>query len=561
MLPIETPRKNSGVATASMVMGILSCTLIPLLLTIPAIILGIVGIQKVNQTNGALGGKGFAITGIVTGAVGIVTGGISCMVIAAILFPTLKVAKDRAVETRNTAVAKQLALACNLYSAENDGAFPNQLEDLLPNYLNDPKSLNYKTVTGKTKPFNYVPGHRQSGPSNGVLIYTDANAKGERIVVHVSSFVDTIDEAKFQRQLKLKSRPKKTVTASLNKPAITKPTIKKPIEKPQPRSVTPPASTVPDPTPKPIITKIWEVKRIEVNNKEDSGEAGAYWILREDGTFSIVKKSKKSDGTWSWKDDVLKMKITNGPTLEGETKLENDSLIVTSQRGDEEIVLSFVDSKLTREPTEPRTATGLPQKPQKQPEPSLVQTILAADSMLKMIKPLREIEQLQPDSLTTQQRQELLAALTDKSKLNNDRLNSQINLISIWLSPDSSIATTMAKSPDNKIAANAYAELIKRGINPGKDFQTKIENNIFRSSLSRACLTPQRQQHFTEDRVLKLFFSQPNLPRYQIGLAILNKVGTQKCVGPIEAAAEKLSDRDKRTFLAHSIPLRRRLTK
>jgi hypothetical protein len=65
--PTQAPTlgvKTSGLATASFVLGILSfCTFF--ITSIPAIILGIVGLVKIRKSGGKLKGNGFAIAGIV----------------------------------------------------------------------------------------------------------------------------------------------------------------------------------------------------------------------------------------------------------------------------------------------------------------------------------------------------------------------------------------------------------------------------------------------------------------------------------------------------------------
>jgi prepilin-type processing-associated H-X9-DG protein len=65
--PAQAPAlgvKTSGLATASFVLGILSfCTFF--ITSIPAIILGIVGLVKIRKSGGKLKGNGFAIAGIV----------------------------------------------------------------------------------------------------------------------------------------------------------------------------------------------------------------------------------------------------------------------------------------------------------------------------------------------------------------------------------------------------------------------------------------------------------------------------------------------------------------
>ena len=65
--PIQTPSldiKTSGMAIAALVLGILSIFTCALT-AIPAIILGIVSLVKIEKSGGSLTGRGFAIAGIV----------------------------------------------------------------------------------------------------------------------------------------------------------------------------------------------------------------------------------------------------------------------------------------------------------------------------------------------------------------------------------------------------------------------------------------------------------------------------------------------------------------
>ena len=62
------PSHTSGMAIASMVLGIVSYVLCLLPLTgIPAIILGHIALGKIRSSNGTIGGNGMAIAGLVMG--------------------------------------------------------------------------------------------------------------------------------------------------------------------------------------------------------------------------------------------------------------------------------------------------------------------------------------------------------------------------------------------------------------------------------------------------------------------------------------------------------------
>ena len=66
--------KKSEQAVWSLVLGILSNTCLWILGSIPAIILGVLALKKIDQSEGKLTGRGLAISGIVTGSVGVIVG-------------------------------------------------------------------------------------------------------------------------------------------------------------------------------------------------------------------------------------------------------------------------------------------------------------------------------------------------------------------------------------------------------------------------------------------------------------------------------------------------------
>ncbi|MGI8750939.1 MAG: DUF4190 domain-containing protein [Acidimicrobiales bacterium] len=84
-LPVATPGRTNGLAIASLVLGILW---IVGLGAVAALILGIVGKNQIDRSNGEQTGRGLAIAGIVLGAIGI---------IGAIIFIVILVAFGHAV--------------------------------------------------------------------------------------------------------------------------------------------------------------------------------------------------------------------------------------------------------------------------------------------------------------------------------------------------------------------------------------------------------------------------------------------------------------------------------
>lgn len=120
--PDSNTPKMSMMAIFAMVLGLLSFCL-TIIAGIPAIILGIVALAKINREPQNFSGKGFAITGIVTGALGTVVVPVIALLVA-ILLPGL----GRAHEMANRATCQQnllmISKACFVYAADNNDAYP-----------------------------------------------------------------------------------------------------------------------------------------------------------------------------------------------------------------------------------------------------------------------------------------------------------------------------------------------------------------------------------------------------------------------------------------------------
>ena len=123
-----TMPRTAGVAIASLVLGILGILCFGLLTGIPAVILGIVALNKIAGSQGLLTGKGMAITGLVLGALSLV----SSMLLAAMLLPAVSKARMRAQETVCAVNTRQIGIACITFASENENRLPATLDDLKP---------------------------------------------------------------------------------------------------------------------------------------------------------------------------------------------------------------------------------------------------------------------------------------------------------------------------------------------------------------------------------------------------------------------------------------------
>lgn len=97
--PADRPQKTSGAATASLILGIFSCGL-SCLTGIPAIILGVIGLNGINRSDKAtsgprLTGQGLAIAGIVLGGMNMLV----APTLIALLLPAVQSAREAAHRT------------------------------------------------------------------------------------------------------------------------------------------------------------------------------------------------------------------------------------------------------------------------------------------------------------------------------------------------------------------------------------------------------------------------------------------------------------------------------
>jgi prepilin-type processing-associated H-X9-DG protein len=125
-LPINISPRNSTLAIVSFIMGLLSltCVLWPFL-GLPAIICGIIALVKISGSNGSLKGKGYAITGIIIPAVITVLIPILA-ILAAIAFPALSQARNKALQVMCASNERQLTLALITYANDSSGQLPEE---------------------------------------------------------------------------------------------------------------------------------------------------------------------------------------------------------------------------------------------------------------------------------------------------------------------------------------------------------------------------------------------------------------------------------------------------
>ena len=121
------PSKTSGLAIASLVLGILGLTcLLPILGPILALVFGIVALNQIGKSKGNLTGQGKAIAGLILGGVGLVM----IPIMAAMLLPAVAQAREKARRAVCMSNEKQIAIAYILYTEQHGRKQPRDFDDL-----------------------------------------------------------------------------------------------------------------------------------------------------------------------------------------------------------------------------------------------------------------------------------------------------------------------------------------------------------------------------------------------------------------------------------------------
>ncbi len=126
------PPRTSGMAIASLVLGVLC-------LGLPGLILGIIALVQIGKNPTRLRGQGLALAGTIISAISL----LFVPFIAAILFPVFARARDAAQETNCMNNLKQISIAVQMYTQDWDNAYPmaaNWNEAIAP-YTKNPKIM------------------------------------------------------------------------------------------------------------------------------------------------------------------------------------------------------------------------------------------------------------------------------------------------------------------------------------------------------------------------------------------------------------------------------------
>lgn len=120
------PPHTAGLAIASLVLGILGLSCFSFLAGIPALILGIIALNKIGKSAGLLQGQGFAIAGLVMGGISLA----ALPVLMAIAVPAFSQARSKAQEAACMNNVRQCCQACLTYAQAHDNTLPRTWDDV-----------------------------------------------------------------------------------------------------------------------------------------------------------------------------------------------------------------------------------------------------------------------------------------------------------------------------------------------------------------------------------------------------------------------------------------------
>ncbi len=186
--PAQARPVTSKLAIWSLVTGILSM-LCSFLTGIPAVIMGIVSLNKIKKSNGALGGGGMAIAGIVTGVIGSFVVGVAAL--SALAAPVLIRQRQKADAIALTSNLKMFYIQALEYSEEHNDTFPDKA--IAAGYLAD-----FKISRASNGTWLYFPQASVSTPDEILLI---SPATPDTVVLRVDGSVKVLKKWEMDRQL------------------------------------------------------------------------------------------------------------------------------------------------------------------------------------------------------------------------------------------------------------------------------------------------------------------------------------------------------------------------
>ena len=189
---------SSGMAVTSLVLGIVSLVLCPLT-SIPGLILGIMAASRASETPPRASGKGMAIAGIATSALGLLFTLLLIPILIAVLLPAVGTARQSAQRLHSSSNIRFMVQAISTQSQSNNGQFPQTADDWQQNLIDAnlvPADLFTSPYTdGLGDDYFFVPGGRDDFDASRVVVYEDPALNPDwTLIGYADAHVDLVDQ-------------------------------------------------------------------------------------------------------------------------------------------------------------------------------------------------------------------------------------------------------------------------------------------------------------------------------------------------------------------------------
>jgi competence protein ComGC len=131
--PVRNP-ESCGIAITSLVLGILAHVCFGPLTAIPAVICGHIALSRIKQSQGAVGGQGLAIAGLVLGYVNLAMMVLLIPLMVAIALPNFIMAREKAMAHKCEVQMNMIKFSIDAYQLDNE-TLPPDLDSLKPDYI------------------------------------------------------------------------------------------------------------------------------------------------------------------------------------------------------------------------------------------------------------------------------------------------------------------------------------------------------------------------------------------------------------------------------------------
>jgi Tfp pilus assembly major pilin PilA len=190
-----TTTRTSGLAVTCLVLAIAGF-LIPIICHLLAIVFGHISRSQIKK-DPSLSGGGIALAGLIISYIFVAIFGVA--IIAAIALPVFSSVTSRAQGTKELSDMRQVMMAAKMYAIDNDGKFPDSLEQLTPNYISDPNILFTVTSSGREQ-FTYIPGSTEVSPAETIVLVSPVVRRNRRAVATADGAAMLLDEIEYQQR-------------------------------------------------------------------------------------------------------------------------------------------------------------------------------------------------------------------------------------------------------------------------------------------------------------------------------------------------------------------------